>query len=115
MRAWFRHHAHSLGATVRRLARTPFAFALNALVIGVTLALPPLLRGVFTYNATYGSLAGFMIALFFFWLVGLGVVMGAELNAALAVTPEEEQDRIGRADDIARAAARARKMEESAS
>ena len=40
MRAWLRHHAHSLGATVRRLARTPFAFALNALVIGVTLALP---------------------------------------------------------------------------
>jgi cell division transport system permease protein len=40
VRAWVRHHAHSLGATVRRLARTPFAFALNALVIGVTLALP---------------------------------------------------------------------------
>jgi len=30
-----------------------------------------------------------MIALFFFWLVGLGMVVGAELNAALAVTPEE--------------------------
>jgi hypothetical protein len=40
VRAWLRHHAHSLGATVRRLAGTPFAFALNALVIGVTLALP---------------------------------------------------------------------------
>ena len=30
-----------------------------------------------------------MIALFFFWLVGLGVVVGAELNAALTETPEE--------------------------
>ena len=30
-----------------------------------------------------------MIALFFFWLVGLGMVVGAELNAALAETPEE--------------------------
>ena len=49
-----------------------------------------------------------MIALFFFWLVGLGMVMGAELNAALAETPEEEEDRIGQADDRARAAARAR-------
>lgn len=40
MRAWLRHHAQSLGATVRRLARTPFATTLNALVIGVTFALP---------------------------------------------------------------------------
>ena len=31
-----------------------------------------------------------MVALFFFWLLGLGTVIGAELNAALAVTPEEE-------------------------
>ena len=30
-----------------------------------------------------------MIALFFFWLVGLGLVVGAELNAALAESPEE--------------------------
>jgi len=36
------------------------------------------------YNLTYGSLAGVMIALLFFFMVGLGVVMGAELNAALA-------------------------------
>jgi cell division transport system permease protein len=40
MRAWLRHHLHSFGATVRRLARTPFATVLNALVIGVALALP---------------------------------------------------------------------------
>src|SRR5206468_2888977 len=30
------------------------------------------------YSLTYGSLAGVMIALFFFFAVGLGVVMGAE-------------------------------------
>ena len=30
------------------------------------------------------SLAGVMIVLIFFYMVGLGVVMGAELNAALA-------------------------------
>ena len=29
--------------------------------------------------------------------------MGAELNAALAETPEEEEDRIGQADNRARA------------
>ncbi len=50
------------------------------------------LRSFFTYSLTYGSLAGIMVALFFFWLVGLGVVIGAELNAALAETPEEETD-----------------------
>ena len=36
------------------------------------------------YSLTYGSLAGVMIALLFFFFIGLGVVMGAELNAALA-------------------------------
>jgi membrane protein len=36
------------------------------------------------YSLTYGSLAGVMIALIFFFMVGLGVVIGAEINAALA-------------------------------
>jgi membrane protein len=36
------------------------------------------------YDLTYGSLAGVMVVLIFFFMVGLGVVMGAELNAALA-------------------------------
>ena len=39
-----------------------------------------------------------MISLFFFYLVGLGLVIGAELNAALAETPGE-QDLIGQAGD----------------
>ena len=43
-----------------------------------------------------------MIALFFFWLVGLGMVVGAELNAALAETPEE-RDMLGQADNRVRA------------
>lgn len=38
------------------------------------------------YDLTYGSLAGVMIALIFFFVIGLGVVMGCELNAALAET-----------------------------
>ena len=36
------------------------------------------------YSLTYGSLAGVMIVLLFFFVIGLGVVIGAELNAALA-------------------------------
>lgn len=69
----------------------------------VSILLPVGLRFLFTYDLTYGSLAGVMIALFFFWLVGLGMVTGAELNAALAVTPEE-RDWLGQADDRAREA-----------
>lgn len=64
----------------------------------VSILLPLGIRFLFTYDLTYGSLAGVMIALFFFWLVGLGMVTGAELNAALAVTPEE-RDWLGQADD----------------
>lgn len=52
--------------------------------IGVTTALPLILRSFLTYDLTYGSMAGIMVAMFFFWLVGLGLVIGAELNAALA-------------------------------
>lgn len=50
----------------------------------VAAALPIVLRRFFTYDLTYGSLAGSMVTLLFFWLVGLGLVIGAELNAALA-------------------------------
>jgi membrane protein len=57
--------------------------------VGVTVMFPRLLRAMITYNLTYGSLAGIMITLFFFWLIGLGMVAGAELNAALARTPKE--------------------------
>ena len=39
------------------------------------------------YSLTYGSLAGVIITLFFFFIIGLGLVIGAELNAALAETP----------------------------
>lgn len=51
--------------------------------LSVTAVLPRILRQV-SYDLTYGSLAGVVIALFFFWLVGLGLVTGAHLNAALA-------------------------------
>jgi membrane protein len=87
----------------------PGALLVTIWWVGVTVALPPALRTVFSYSATYGSLAGMMIALFFFWLVGLGMVAGAELNAAMAETPEERQDRIGREDNRER---RARQLDE---
>jgi len=68
----------------------PGALFTAAWWMAVTAAMPPVLRTFFSYDLVYGSLAGIMIALFFFWLVGLGVVIGAELNAALAEPDEAE-------------------------
>lgn len=79
----------------RQYPKWPGVLFTTAWWVLVTSALPALLREFFSYDRTYGSLAGIMVTLFFFWLVGLGMVMGAELNAALAETPEEQTNRNG--------------------
>ncbi len=56
--------------------------------LATTALLPRVLSGLGGYDLTYGSLAGVIIALFFFFIIGLGVTIGAQLNAALAETPE---------------------------
>ncbi|MFW2828538.1 YihY/virulence factor BrkB family protein [Sphingomonas sp. ID0503] len=56
--------------------------------IGTTAVLPKVLGLLGGYDLTYGGLAGTIIALVFFWVIGLGLVIGAHLNAALA-EPEE--------------------------
>jgi membrane protein len=55
----------------------------------VTSLLPWALTLLGGYDLTYGSLAGVMIALVYFFTLGLGVVFGAHLNAALAEIPQE--------------------------
>jgi membrane protein len=55
---------------------------------GTSLLLPLFLSHVASYSLTYGGLAGAMLTLIFFFIIGLGVVIGAELNAALAEFPE---------------------------
>jgi membrane protein len=71
--------------------------------LGTTALLPVVLSSLGSYDLTYGSLAGVIIALFFFFMIGLGVTIGAQLNAALAETPEPTvQDvREAKAEDIA--------------
>ncbi len=88
----------------RRYPKWPGALFVTLWWLAVTSGLPWVLRRFFTYSLTYGSLAGVMITLFFFWLVGLGMVVGAELNAALSETPEE-RDMLGQADNRARSRA----------
>jgi membrane protein len=46
--------------------------------------LPRILAQFGGYTLTYGGLAGVIVALLFFWLVGYGIVIGAHINAALA-------------------------------
>jgi membrane protein len=58
----------------------------------ITAILPTALASLGGYDLTYGSLAGVIIALIFFFLIGLGLVIGAELNAALAETPAPSQE-----------------------
>jgi membrane protein len=62
----------------------PGALLVTAWWIVTVELLPNVLTLLGGYDLTYGSLAGVMIALIFFFVIGLGVVMGAELNAALA-------------------------------
>ncbi|MXO70574.1 YihY/virulence factor BrkB family protein [Alteraurantiacibacter buctensis] len=83
----------------RRYPKWPGAVLVTGWWVLVSMALPWAIRMLFAYDLTYGSLAGIMIALFFFYLVGLGMVAGAELNAALA--GPQTRGRIGREADMA--------------
>lgn len=51
----------------------------------VALLLVPRVLALFGgYTLTYGGLAGVMVAMLFFWLIGYGFVIAAHINAALA-------------------------------
>jgi membrane protein len=65
--------------------------------IATSALLPVVLSQFGNYNLTYGSLASVIIALIFFFVIGLGVVIGAELNAALADTPEPTPEEVEKA------------------
>ncbi|RNJ64263.1 MAG: YihY/virulence factor BrkB family protein [Porphyrobacter sp. IPPAS B-1204] len=73
----------------RQCPKWPGALFTSLWWLAVAAALPVVLGQFFSYDVTYGSLAGIMVTLFFFWLVGLGLVIGAELNAALALEARE--------------------------
>lgn len=52
--------------------------------ISATALLPAVLARLGGYGMTYGSLAGVVVMLLFFYVIGVGLVFGAHLNAALA-------------------------------
>jgi membrane protein len=69
----------------RRAARwrwvSPGALAATALWSGTSLALFAYVRGLGTYETTYGSLAGVAISMLWLWLTVLLILAGATLNA----------------------------------
>lgn len=79
----------------RRYPKWPGALITALWWVTTLWALPLALAYMFSYDLTYGSLAGVMVTLLFFYVVGLGLVMGAEINAALAHAADERADAEG--------------------
>lgn len=74
----------------------PGALLTTGVWMGATSLLPAIIAQFANYELTYGSLAGVMISLLFFYVVGVGLVAGAHLNAVLAgATPLNEREGIG--------------------
>jgi len=67
-----------------RCRKWPGALFTTLWWISATALLPMILSRIGRYDLTYGSLAGVIVALLFFYIIGLGITIGAELNAALA-------------------------------
>ncbi len=57
--------------------------------VAATALLPVVLANLSDYGLTYGSLAGVIVTLIFFYIIGLGISIGAHLNAALAEDPSD--------------------------
>jgi membrane protein len=70
--------------------RWPGALFTTIWWLSATALLPVVLSSLGGYDLTYGSLAGVIVTLLFFWIIGFGISIGAHLNAALAETPLED-------------------------
>ncbi|MBC7987448.1 MAG: YihY/virulence factor BrkB family protein [Sphingomonadaceae bacterium] len=79
----------------RRYPKWPGAAFVTLWWISTTSLLPDALAMLGGYDLTYGSLAGVMIVLMFFFVVGIGVVIAAQLNAALVNVELEELQAVG--------------------
>jgi membrane protein len=67
-----------------KAASWPGAAIITFVWVGATALLGPWLASTTNFSLTYGAFTGVMIALLFFYTVGFAMVLGAEVNAALA-------------------------------
>ena len=65
----------------------PGALVTTGVWVTATWLLPIILSNLGGYDLTYGGLAGVIVTLLFFFIIGLGISLAAHLNAALAETP----------------------------
>ena len=70
--------------------RWPGALFTTIWWLSATALLPVVLGSLGGYDLTYGSLAGVIVTLLFFWIIGFGISIGAHLNAALAESPLDD-------------------------
>ena len=82
----------------RQFPKWPGAALVSLWWLGCSSLLPLFVSQMANYDLTYGSLAGVMVALIFFYLIGLGLVTGAQLNAALANTDKIALEETGHED-----------------
>jgi membrane protein len=87
---------------VRGYPKWPGAVLVSLWWLGCTMVLPWFVSSMSNYDLTYGSLAGVMIALIFFYLIGLGMVTGAQLNAALANASENGLKGVLHSNEVAK-------------
>ena len=72
----------------------PGAFTSTALWMGASSGFRVFLRNFSSYDVTYGSLAGLIILMIWFWMSGLVFLLGAEINALMKrIDQEQHQDR----------------------
>jgi len=77
---------------IETVARFPGTFLCLAVLIATAKGLSVYLKYVDNYDVTYGSLAGVVIMQLFCFLVSLGFVLGAELNAAYTFAERKPAD-----------------------
>lgn len=69
----------------------PGAFTATMLWMGASSGFRVFLRNFNSYDLVYGSLAGLVILMIWFWLSGLVFLLGAEINSLMKRMDEEDQ------------------------
>ena len=69
----------------------PGAFTATALWMGASSGFRVFLRNFSNYDVTYGSLAGLIVLMIWFWLSGLVFLLGAEVNALMKRIDQEQR------------------------
>ena len=93
-------HRYLPGKNMRSARLWPGVFLTSALFLAGALGFSIYLSYAPSYTLTYGTLAGVIVTLLFFYLVGTAVIYGAEVNATLAAAANETMVQPDDEDDI---------------